>query len=60
METTDTWYLVQERDRNPRGPEGHSHILNVCVRLELEATWLMNRKTLRRGSVKSLTEHRAS
>ena len=59
-ETADTWYLVQERDRDPHGPEGRSHILNVCTRLELEAMLLMNRKTLRRGSVKSLTEHRTS
>ena len=27
--TADTWYLVQERDRNPRRPKGRSHILNV-------------------------------
>ena len=34
-ETAGTWYLVQERGRNPHGPEGRSiHVilsLNVCA-----------------------------
>ena len=56
-ETVGTWYLVQERDRNPRGPEERSHILNVWPSTHMQ---MVDRKTLRLGSVKSLTEYSKS